>query len=74
MLTLRRNLGERIMIGDDVTITYLGISGSQISLGIDAPEEVLIYREEIYVQLDKEINNDNSNNLNSNEHNNIDNA
>ena len=48
MLVLSRRLGEKLIIGDDVKITVLGISGNQVRLGIDAPREVPVHREEIY--------------------------
>lgn len=48
MLILTRRIGETLMIGDDVTITVLGIKGSQVRLGTDAPKEVQVHREEIY--------------------------
>lgn len=48
MLILTRNIQETIMIGDDVTITVLSIQGNQVKLGIDAPHDVAVHREEIY--------------------------
>jgi len=48
MLILSRKIGESLMIGDDIKITVLGIQGNQIKIGIDAPEEVDIMREELY--------------------------
>lgn len=48
MLILTRRMGESIRIGDDVTITVLGVKGSQIRIGVDAPREVEVHREEIY--------------------------
>ena len=47
MLVLSRRLGEKLIIGDDVKITVLGISGNQVRLGIDAPREIPVHREEI---------------------------
>lgn len=52
MLVLGRRVGETIMIGDDIKLTVLGISGSQVRLGLAAPDEVLILREEL-VKRDK---------------------
>ena len=48
MLILTRNIQEAIMIGDDVTITVLSVNGNQVRLGIDAPRDVEVHREEIY--------------------------
>jgi len=48
VLILTRRMGESIRIGDDVTITVLGVKGSQIRIGVDAPREVQVHREEIY--------------------------
>lgn len=47
MLILTRNIGEAIVIEDDITISILGIKGNQVRLGIDAPDEVIVNREEI---------------------------
>jgi len=48
MLILSRRLGERLFIGDDVKITVLGISGNNVRLGIEAPKNVAVMREELY--------------------------
>jgi len=55
MLILTRRVGETLIIGDDVRITLLGVKGNQIRVGIDAPKEVSVHREEIYdrIQRDK---------------------
>ena len=47
MLILTRRVGESLMIGDDVTITVLGVKGNQVSIGVKAPQEVAVHREEI---------------------------
>ena len=47
MLILTRRVGESLMIGDDVTITVLGVKGSQVRIGVKAPKEVAVHREEI---------------------------
>lgn len=54
MLILTRKLGERITIGNDITITLLEIKGSQIKLGIEAPQNISIHRQEIYERIRKE--------------------
>jgi carbon storage regulator len=48
MLILTRRLGESIQIGNDIRITFLDIKGKQIRIGIEAPKEVIIHREEVY--------------------------
>lgn len=48
MLILSRRLGESIVIGEDVNITILGVTGNQIRIGIDAPKSVSVHRKEIY--------------------------
>ncbi len=54
MLILSRNIGQIIMIGDDVTVTVLGVRGNQVRLGIDAPKEIAVHRSEIYDRIKKE--------------------
>jgi len=48
MLILTRRVGETLIIGDDVVITVLGVKGNQVRIGINAPKDVSIHREEIY--------------------------
>ncbi len=48
MLILTRRIGENLMIGDDVCVTVLGVRGSQVRIGVDAPKSTPVYREEIY--------------------------
>lgn len=48
MLILTRRVGETLMIGDDVTVTVLGVKGNQIRLGINAPKDIAVHREEIF--------------------------
>lgn len=56
MLILTRRIGESVKIGDDVTFTVLGVKGSQVRLGIDAPKDVSVHREEIYERIQQEKN------------------
>lgn len=56
MLILTRKVSETLMIGDDVTVTVLGVKGNQVRIGIDAPKEVPVHREEIYERIQKENN------------------
>jgi len=51
MLILTRKVGESINIGDDITITILGVSGQQVRIGINAPKDVAVHREEIYQRI-----------------------
>jgi|TARA_B110000908_G_scaffold70331_1_gene84793 carbon storage regulator len=54
MLILTRRVGETLMIGDSVSVTVLGAKGSQVRLGVNAPREVSVHREEIYARIQKE--------------------
>lgn len=54
MLVLSRRLDETLIIGDDIKITVLGISGNQVRIGIAAPKEVSVHREEVYLRIKQE--------------------
>ena len=65
MLILTRRVGESLRIGDDVSVTVLGIKGSQVRIGVNAPKSVSVHREEVYDRIDDE----NSKNSEDNEKN-----
>lgn len=56
MLILTRKVGETLMVGDEVTVTVLGAKGNQVRLGITAPQDVAVHREEIYHRIQKQKN------------------
>lgn len=66
MLVLSRRLGETLIIGDDVKITVLGISGNQVRLGIAAPKNVSVHREEVYRRIQDEMGQTPVDNVNGN--------
>lgn len=57
MLILTRNIGQAIFIGDDIEVRVLSFNGSQVSIGVNAPKEVNIHREEIYLRIQEKVGN-----------------
>lgn len=54
MLILTRRVGETLVIGDEVTVTVLGVKGNQVRIGVSAPKDVTVHREEIYERIKRE--------------------
>ena len=62
MLILTRRVGETVMIGDEVTVTVLGVKGNQVRVGVNAPKTVSVHREEIYERIPREEKGDSAGN------------
>ena len=58
MLIVTRRVGERIMIGSDVSVKVLAVNGNQVRIGVDAPRNVAVHREEVYERLKRELTTD----------------
>lgn len=54
MLILTRNIGQSLMVGDDVSMVVLGVKGNQVRIGVNAPKDVPVHREEIYQRIQRE--------------------
>jgi carbon storage regulator len=55
MLILTRRIGEKLIIGEDVSVTILGVKGNQVRIGVHAPEDVVIHRQEVYERVRREL-------------------
>ena len=62
MLILTRRVGETVMIGDEITVTVLGVKGNQVRVGVNAPKNVAVHREEIYERIQREETGDSAEN------------
>ncbi len=54
MLILTRKSGEKLMVGDEVEITVLGVKGNQVRVGVSAPKDIAVHREEVYIRIKNE--------------------
>jgi carbon storage regulator len=63
MLILTRRVGETVMIGNEVTVTVLGVKGNQVRIGVNAPKDVAVHREEIYERIKREHENESNINV-----------
>ncbi len=61
MLILTRRVGETLMIGDDVSVTVLGVKGNQVRIGVNVQKEVSVHSEEIYMRIQSEKDDEHSN-------------
>ena len=66
MLILTRRIGEAVVIGENITVTVMGVNGNQVRVGVDAPKHVEVHREEVYERVQAERATANTENINSN--------